>query len=102
MSDAAFSYIRVELPRHDSDGMVTGSADKALISAALPPDTQLRQMLAFAHTLNEALDGLASEIAMVAGIDPDSEQITEAVYTCTDIDAAVAVLCPNMSRERQQ
>lgn len=99
MTAPAFSYIRVELPVQDEDGMITSSST---VIAALSDDTQLRQMLAFAHTLAEALDGLANEIAQVAGLDPDSEQITEAVYTCSDVDAALTILCPHMSPERKQ
>lgn len=99
MTAPAFSYIRVELPVQDEDGMITSSST---VIAALTDDTQLRQMLAFAHTLAEALDGLANEIAQVAGLDPDSEQITEAVYTCSDVDTALTILCPHMSPERKQ
>lgn len=95
MTAPAFSYIRVELPVQDEDGMITSSNT---VIAALTDDTQLRQMLAFAHTLNAALDGLANEIAQVAGLDPDSEQITEAVYTCSDVDAALTILCPHMTK----
>lgn len=102
MSAANFSYIRVELPQQDEEGLITSKRSEAIITAALTPDTQLRQMLAFAHTLAEALDSLASEIAFVSGIDPDSEQITEAVFNCTDVDAALTILCPHMSKERRQ
>jgi hypothetical protein len=102
MSSANFSYVRLELPRQDDNGMITSKRSEAVITAALMPDTQLRQMLAFAHTLNEALDGLATEIAHLAGIEPDSEQITDAVYNAGDLDAALTILCPHMSRERQQ
>lgn len=99
MTAPAFSFIRVELPVQDEDGMISSSST---VIAALTDDTQLRQMLAFAHTLNEALDGLASEIAQVLGLDPDSEQITDAVYTCSDVDAALTILCPHMPPERKQ
>lgn len=102
MSAPAFSFIRVELPVQDEDGMITSSSGCSNIYAALTPDTQLRQMLALAHTMTTALDGLASEIAMVAGLDPDSEQITDAVWTCSDVETALTILCPHMSQERRQ
>lgn len=101
MTAPSFSFIRVELPLHDDTGRIVSTTHKSVI-AALSDDTQLRQMLAFAHTLAEALDGLANEIAQVAGLDPDSEQITEAVYTCSDVDTALTILCPHMSQERKQ
>jgi hypothetical protein len=102
MSNASFSFVRVELPEQDANGLITSKRGETIITAAMTPDTQLRQMLAFAHTLNEALDGLASEIALIAGVDADSEQISEAVFTCTDLDAALTILCPHMSEGRRQ
>lgn len=90
MTSVNFSYIRVELPVEDSDGRITRTAPQ--ITAALSDTTQLRQMLAFAHTLAEALDGIATEVALLSGHDPDSDVISQAVYTETDVDAAMAVL----------
>ena len=82
MSDANFSFLRVELPTQDGDGMITSKRGETFITAALTQDTQLRQMLTFAHTLATALDVLAADIAMVAGVEADSDQITDAVFNC--------------------
>lgn len=101
MSTASFNFIRVELPVQDETGHIVANGSKAVM-AALTADAHLRQMLALAHTLAEALDGIASEIANAADLDADSEQITEAVYSCTDVDAALTILCPHMSKDRPQ
>lgn len=102
MSGPNFSFIRVELPVQTEDGLITSKRGESIIHAALTPDTALRQMLELAHTMADALDRLAADIAFQAGLDPDSEQITEAVFTCSDVDTALTILCPHMSQERRQ
>lgn len=102
MSGPNFSFIRVELPVQEEVSQITSKRSEAIIHAALTPDTALRQMLELAHTMADALDRLAADIALQAGMDPDSEQITEAVFTCSDVDAAMTILCPDISKERRQ
>lgn len=99
MTSASFSFIRVELPVQDDTGQIVSSGARTMI-AALTPDTQLRQMLALAHTMTDAVDRLAAEIADLAGVDADSDQITDAVYSCSDVDEALSILLANQSKDR--
>lgn len=74
----------------------------ATVTTASSETTGLRQMVELARALAAALDGVAAEIAEASGLEPDSDTITDAVFNCTDVDQAMALLTGDQPQERVQ